>query len=173
MLAHQVGLLIKKQRISAHLTQKDLAQRAAVSRTTLSRLESGKAPNVQADVLDRLMASLQIQPRVESSNSPSHARLQARQEQNSRMQLRRERHLRLMLALLSEPNEAPAKIERARAMVDLWLHNRTCSEYFIERWQALLALPTPQLVQGMLNLGEWEEALFQNSPWTWAWNSNP
>ena len=172
MIAQQIGLLIRKKRIYAHITQKELAQRAEVSRTTLSRLEGGKAPNVQADVLDRLLASLQIQPRIESSSSPSQARLQARQDQNSRMQLRREHHLRLMLTLLSEPDEAPAKIERARATVDLWLRNRTCSEYFIERWQTLLALPAPQLVQCMQNLGEWEDALFQNSPWTWAWNSN-
>jgi len=173
MLAQQIGQLIKSQRLAVHLTQADLAQRAAVSRTTLSRLESGKAPNVQADVLDRLLASLQIQPRIESSASPSQARLQARQEQNSRLQQRREHHLRLMLTLLSEPAGAPARIERARAMVDLWRRNRTCSEYFIERWQTLLDLPVPQLVQAMLDLGEWEDALFQNTPWSWAWNSNP
>lgn len=173
MLAQQIGQLIKSQRLAEHLTQADLARRAEVSRTTLSRLESGKAPNVQADVLDRLLASLQILPRVESGPSPSQARLQARQAHDSRLQERRERHLRLMLMLLSEPAEAPARIERARAMINLWRRNRTCSEYFIERWQALLNLPVPQLVQAMLDLGEWEDALFQNTPWSWAWNSNP
>jgi transcriptional regulator with XRE-family HTH domain len=173
MIAQQIGLLIKSQRLAAHLTQSDLAQRAAVSRTTLSRLEGGKAPNVQADVLDRLLASLNIQPRVESSASPSQARLQARQEQNSRLLRQRERHLRLMLTLLCDPTEAPANIDRARAMLDLWRRNRTCSDYFIERWQALLDLPPAQLVQAMLELGDWEDALFQNTPWSWAWNSNP
>ena len=33
-----------------------------------------------------------------------------------------------------------------------------------------LALPPRKLAQAMVSLGEWEDALFQNSPWSWAWN---
>jgi hypothetical protein len=58
-------------------------------------------------------------------------------------------------------------------MLALWSGNRTCSAFYIERWQALLDLPLMDLVQAMQTLGEWEDALLQNSPWSWAWTSTP
>lgn len=172
MLAQQISQLIKEQRLAAGLTQGELARRAEVSRTTLSKLEGGKAPHLQTDVADRLLASLGIQARLEKTAGPGADRLQARQAQLLQTQQRRERHLRLMLDLLTEPDAAPAKIARARAMVQLWRGNGTCSPTFIERWQDLLDLPLSLLVQAMGQLGEWEDALFQNSPWSWAWTSN-
>lgn len=173
MLAQQIGQLIKTHRQAVGLTQGDLARRSEVSRTTLSRLEQGKAPHVQADVLDRLLDALDLRPRIEPSATASQERRLARLEQDARLRVRREQHLRLMLDLLTAPLSAPEKIQRARDMVALWRENRTCSAYFIQRWQTLLDMPAPQLAQAMGALGEWEDALFQNTPWSWAWSSKP
>jgi len=169
MLATQFGELIKNHRVARHLKQEELARLAGVSRTTLSRLEQGKAPHVQTDVIDRILDSLAIVTRI-GVDLPAQERVVARLEQQSRLLAQRERHMRLMLELASDPEAAAGKIARARDMVVLWRQNRTCSAFYIDQWQALLALPVAGMAQAMLALGEWEDALFQNSPWSWAWN---
>lgn len=170
MLAHQFGKLIRDQRIARQIRQEDLARQAGVSRTTLSHLERGKAMHVQADVLDRLLDSLALKPAI---GLASQERALARLDQLGKLALQRERHLRLMLALVSDPEAAEGKIARAREMLVLWRDNRTCSAFYIERWQALLDLPLMDMVRAMQTLGEWEDALLQNSPWSWAWTSMP
>ncbi len=169
MLAARFGELIKAHRVDRHLKQEELARLAGVSRTTLSRLEQGKAPHVQTDVIDRILDSLGIAPLIGVAQ-PAQERVLARLEQQARLLARRERHMRLMLELASDPSAAAEKIARARDMVALWRQNRTCSAFYIDRWQALLALPVAGMAQAMLALGEWEDALLQNSPWSWAWN---
>ena len=61
-------------------------------------------------------------------------------------------------------------IARAQEKVKLWRRNATCSPHYIERWSELLRLPPQTMAQEMASLGDWEDALFQNSPWSWAWN---
>jgi transcriptional regulator with XRE-family HTH domain len=170
MLALHFGKMIRDQRLNRRIRQEDLARQAGVSRTTLSQLERGKAMHVQTDVLDRLLDSLELKPAI---GLASQERTIARLQQQGKLALQRERHLRLMLTLASDPATAEGKIARARAMLALWRGNRTCSAFYIERWQALLDLPLMNLVQAMQSLGEWEDALLQNSPWSWAWTSTP
>ncbi len=170
MLAAHFGELIRNHRVARHLKQEDLARLAGVSRTTLSRLEQGKAPHVQTDVIDRILGSLAITPRI-GLVQPGQERVVARLEQQARMLSQREHHLRLMLELAGNPATAVEKIARAREMVALWRQNRTCSAFYIDQWQSLLSLPVSDMAQAMLALGDWEDALFQNSPWAWAWNS--
>ena len=64
MLAQQFGHLIKDRRARKGLTQVDLARSARVSRTVLSRLEQGNASAVQTDVLDRILAVLDVRAGV-------------------------------------------------------------------------------------------------------------
>jgi hypothetical protein len=90
-------------------------------------------------------------------------------EHEARLHAARERHLRLAVELAAEPRAARGKIARARSVVDLWRSNRTCSQYYIKRWTELLALPPAQLARRMASLAEWEDAMFQNTPWSWAW----
>ncbi len=170
MLAPYFGKLIRDQRIARQIRQEDLARLAGVSRTTLSQLERGKALHVQTDVLDRLLDTLEIKPAI---GLVSQERALARLVQQGKLAQRRERHLLLILALVSDPDAADGKIGRAREMLALWRANRTCSAFYVERWQALLDLPLMDMVQAMQTLGEWEDALFQNSPWAWAWTSTP
>lgn len=171
MLAEQFGSLIKEARARKGLRQAALARTAVVSRSVLSRLERSKALAVQTDVLDRLFAALDIEPRV-SHNAPVDAtRLQARLEQQRKLEQRRSRHLRLAVDLAAtEELEARRMMAKARERVELWQSKHLCSPLYIERWSEILALPPRSMAKAMVSLGEWEDAMFQNSPWSWVWN---
>jgi transcriptional regulator with XRE-family HTH domain len=168
MLAEQCGKLIKEARVRKGLKQEDLANKAQVSRAVLSRLEQGKPKAVQSDTLDKLLAALEISPQL-GQFSGELARKMARLEQEVRRREQRERHLRLAIHLGDDESNAAAKIAKARQRVELWRSNQSCSPFYIDRWSELLALPPRKLAKEMSSLGEWEDAMFQNSPWSWAW----
>lgn len=171
MLAEQFGGLLKAERARQGLRQAALARSADVSRSVLSRLERGKALPVQTDVLDRLFAALDIKPHVSNNAPPDAARLQARLEQQRKLEQRRSRHLRLAVDLVAtEQLEARRMIAKARQRVELWRSKHLCSPLYIERWSEILALPPRSMAKAMVSLGEWEDAMFQNSPWSWVWN---
>ena len=170
MLARQFGQSIKELRLRNRLTQEGLARSARVSRSVLSRLELGHASAVQTDVLDRLFEALGATPRWADQASPDDARRRARLEQQRDLELRRNRHLRLALDLAGDARSAARMIAKARRRVDLWRRKGACSPFYIERWSRLLDLPPRRLATAMASLGDWEDAMFQNSPWSWAWN---
>ena len=169
MLAAEFGSRIRSLRLAKGWTQAALAHAANVSRTVLSRLEQGGARPVQTDVLDRLFAALESDARM-PGDAGLESRRQARLEQRLGIEERRSRHLRLALQLAGDPRSAAQLVAKATRVVDLWRRKRTCSPFYIERWSQLLALPPAQLANRMASLGEWEDALFQNTPWSWAWN---
>jgi hypothetical protein len=78
------------------------------------------------------------------------------------------RHQALAIRLLkASPEAAERLVQQAKAVVDLWEERQLCSEHFISRWRALLALPLPELVERMCGDAEgWGRALRQNSPWS-------
>ncbi len=169
MLSADFGALILEERLAKGWTQAALAHAAKVSRTVLSRLERGGPNPVQTDVLDRIFAALSVKPRL-PADSVLDARRLARLEQRARVEEQRSRHLRLALRLAGDRAAARKLIARAREVVELWRLNKTCSPLYIKRWSALLALPPVELAKAMASLGEWENALFQNTPWSWAWS---
>lgn len=162
--------LIRARRREMGLSQKQAAEAAGVSRTTLSHVEQGKAPHVQMDVLARILRALDLAPRLSADGSPDPARLAARMAHQERLHAQRERHLRLAVELAADSRAARGRIARARKVVALWRRNRTCSPHYVKRWMELLALPPSQLARRMASLAEWEDAMFQNTPWSWAWN---
>jgi transcriptional regulator with XRE-family HTH domain len=170
MLAEQFGNLVKAQRDRSGIKQAELASLAKVSRSVLSRLESGKGQPVQTNVLDRLFAALDISPCVLSGATPDWGRMQARLEHQRKLDERRNRHLRLAVDLASGEMEAPAKIAKALERVELWQSKRSCSPFYIKRWRTLLRLSPRDLARAMASLGVWEDAMFQNSPWSWVWS---
>jgi len=169
MLAIQCGKLIKDERVRKGLKQEQLAKKAHVSRGVLSRLEQGKPTAVQSDMIDRLLGALEVNAQVLDQSGRDGPRKLARLEQELRLRQQRERHLRLALELDLDEPAAAAKVAKARERVELWRSNKSCSQFYIERWSQLLALPPRKLAKEMSSLGEWEDALFQNSPWSWAW----
>jgi transcriptional regulator with XRE-family HTH domain len=170
MLAAQFGNLVRAQRAVKGLTQADLARAAKVSRTILSRLERGSALVVQTDVLDRIFEVLEVSPKIVDRSAPDEARQQARLEQQQKLEQQRSRHLRLVIKLADDAQVAARMIAKARERVELWRRKGTCSPYYIERWSRLLRLGPRKLAKEMASLGEWEDAMFQNSPWSWAWS---
>lgn len=170
MIAYQSGSLLKELRGRRGLSQAELAASAQVSRTVVSRLEQGKARAVQTDILDRIFRAVGVDLALVVAPGPGDERRIARLEQQRKLDENRCRHLRLALRLSAGDDTAIALVGRARATVDLWKRNRTCSPHYIERWSRLLELPPRRLAQDMAALGEWENALFQNSPWSRAWS---
>lgn len=168
MLAVEFGVLIRNGRTAKGLTQAELARVAKVSRTVLSRLEQGKPRPVQTDVLDRILHVLDLTPRL-AAVSALDERRRARMEHQANLYQKRSRHLRLAVDLASNPAHARRQIAKAKDRVELWRRNKTCSPFYIKRWSAMLALPPGQLARRMTSLGEWEDALFMNSPWSWIW----
>lgn len=53
----KIGLRIKEIRSSKGLTQQDLADRCGITRTTISKIESGKF-NLSIDLLNRILSPL-------------------------------------------------------------------------------------------------------------------
>lgn len=170
MLAEQFGNLVRDQRARKGLRQVDVARSAGVSRTVLSRLEQGRAQPVQTDVLDRLFHALEMNPHVVARAGPDDTRMQARLELRNKLEQQRVRHLRLALELFDDEVAASIMIRKARETVQLWRCRTTCSPYYIDRWSELLRLPPRRMAKAMASLGGWEDALFQNSPWSWAWS---
>lgn len=168
MLAEQCGKLLKEARLRKGLKQEDLAKKAKVSRAVLSNLEQGKPKAVQSDTLDRLLAAAEVSPHVGESSDFASRKI-ARLEQEIRRRDQRERHLRLAISLSADASNAVAKIAKARARVDLWRRNHACSPFYIDRWSELLELPPQKMAEEMSALGEWEDAMFQNSPWSSVW----
>jgi transcriptional regulator with XRE-family HTH domain len=169
MLSGHFGRSIRKERQARRLSQAGLASAARVSRSVLSGLERGGLRPVQTDVLDRIFAALGVSPYPAPPDALEERRC-AREEQRRRLDARRIRHLRLAAELAGGAPGTKARIAEARRRVELWQANRTCSQTYIERWSALLALSPRELGRRMVSLGEWEDALYQNTPWTFAWS---
>lgn len=169
MLAAQFGGLIRNARQAKGMKQVELAQAAKVSRTILSKLEQDEPRPVQTDLLDRIFQALDIKPEL-SAVSALDERRRARLEQRIILEQQRNRHFRLAVELATNRKRAQGQIAKARSVVELWRLNHTCSPLYIKRWSELLALPPGELAERMASLGEWENALFQNTPWSWAWN---
>jgi len=170
MLRQQLAPQIKSRRLALGMSQMMLAQRASVSRTTLSRLESGVDAATQTDVLERILQVLQLSPQIAWAATPDMDKRLARLSEQIRMLDLREKHLRLALDLATRPREMKAHIIAARAQVALWAQNRTCSPHYIQRWSAILRLPLPKMAREMADLGDWTNAMFQNTPWSDVWS---
>ena len=171
VILQQLAPHIKSRRIALGLSQVMLAQRASVSRTTLSRLESGAEASTQIDVIERILGALALSPRVEwTTPVPDAEKRMARLHEQIRMQEIHEKHWRLALDLATRPREMKSQVKAARTQVALWEKNRTCSPRYIRRWSEILSLPLPEMARAMTELGNWTNAMFQNSPWSGAWS---
>ena len=173
MLSKYFGGLIRKERVARGLTQTETASLAQVSRSILSRLEQGSPRPVQTDVLDRIFLVLGIDLTGASSQGAADTligeRRRVRLEHQMQLDQQRIRHLRLAAELAGDPKRARRTIAGAKRVVELWARNKTCSPFYIRRWSALLALAPRELAGKLAALGEWEDALFQNTPWSSAW----
>jgi antitoxin (DNA-binding transcriptional repressor) of toxin-antitoxin stability system len=79
-------------------------------------------------------------------------------------------HQRLAIELLCEsPSQHRKRIAAAQRVVSRWEREHLCSEDYIRRWRAWLALPVRQLARRMCSDAEgWGPAMRQNSPFATA-----
>lgn len=165
MISLLFGQQIKALHEADNLSQIALCERARVSRAVLSKMENGIGP-VQTDVLDRLVVALGAQVTVTIGESVTDAsRVEARLRQRLREAALREFHLRLAVRLSLVPEGAGSMIKRAKQQVALWAERKTCSADYVDRWNAALSGTPQDVAAAMSALGEWENAMFQNSPW--------
>jgi hypothetical protein len=93
----------------------------------------------------------------------------AREREKARRLERRLAHAALAARLLAARRpEARALVATARAAVDRWERERLCSRHCVSRWRSLLAGPVERVARSLLEPGEWKDALFQNTPWAFA-----
>jgi transcriptional regulator with XRE-family HTH domain len=165
-----LGEQIREARGAKGLTQAALAARSGVSRVTIARLEGGTARDVRTGTLRRLCDALDLELRaVPAGAPPLQERQLARERERTRRLERRLAHAELAARLLTtRRTAATASIARARRVVDRWAREHLCSHHYVSRWRALLAGPVEQVAQSLLAPGEWGDALFQNTPWSFA-----
>jgi transcriptional regulator with XRE-family HTH domain len=161
---------LRAARHAQALSQAALAARSGTSRVTIARLEAGSTRDFRFGTLRRLCDALGLELRaVPRRAQPVLETLLAREQERARRLDRRGRHAVLAARLLAARGpEAAALVRRARAGVERWERERLCSTHYITRWRAMLAGPVERVAQSLVEPGEWADALFQNSPWTFA-----
>jgi transcriptional regulator with XRE-family HTH domain len=163
---------LRSARRERGMTQASLAARSGVSRVTIARLEAGSG-DVRLGSLDALCGALDFEIAIGPAGSgPAlETRLAREREKCRRLDLRR-RHAVLAARLLSgPPKQAAALVARARVAVDRWERQGLCSRHYVSRWRELLGGPVPRVARALLEPGDWEDALFQNTPWAFALES--
>ncbi len=160
---------VRAARRQKGLTQAALAARSGTSRVTIARVEAGSVQEFRLGTISRLCEGLGLELTAVPRGQPDPAALLAREQERARRLDRRRRHAVLAARLLAAPRpKAAALVEQARACVDRWERERLCSRHYVSRWRAMLAGGVEQAARSLLEAGEWADALFQNSPWTFA-----
>lgn len=165
-LCHQ----LREARHQKGWSQASLAVRSGVSRVTIARAEAGSTQDLRMGTLLRLCEALDLHLVARPGEAPpaSEAVLARERERGRRLE-RRGRHAALAARLLALPrSEALGLLRRARQIVDRWEREGLCSTHYVVRWRALLTGPRERVARSLLDPGEWADALFQNSPWTFA-----
>jgi transcriptional regulator with XRE-family HTH domain len=168
MLSSQIGRHIKSRRRDLRLSQEALCAKAGVSRAVLSKLENERASAVQTDVIDRLLAALDAKVTV-NFGEPASSRVEERLRHRLRQEEQRQRHLRVALELCADPDSAGPKIRRALRQVDLWERRKSCSPRYIKGWRRALSHDPRGVALAMASFGDWENAMYQNTPWSFPW----
>ena len=161
---------LRAARREQSLTQAGLAARSGTGRVTIARVESGSAGDVRLGTIERLCEALGLEvAAVPVGGEAKLERLLAREQERARRLDRRLAHAALAARLLAaRRSDARALIGTARAAVDRWERERLCSRHYISRWRAMLAGPVERVARALLAPGEWQDALFQTTPWTFA-----
>ena len=161
---------LKRARREQALSQQELAARSGTSRVTIARLESGSAQDVRVGTVSSLCEALGLEivalpPRSEAA----HETILAREKERARRLDRRLAHAVLAARLLgASRSDASRQVRRARAVVDRWERDGLCSDHYVSRWRSMLAGPVERVARALLEPGEWADALFQNTPWSFA-----
>jgi transcriptional regulator with XRE-family HTH domain len=161
---------LRTARQSQALTQGALAARSGTSRVTVARVEAGSAGDARVGTIASLCEALGLElAAVPVGARPALETLLARERERSRRLDLRRRHAVLAARLLvARRPQAAAFVATARGVVDRWERERLCSSHYVSRWRAMLKGPVERVAQALLEPGDWQDALFQNTPWGFA-----
>jgi hypothetical protein len=140
---------------------------------TVARFEAGSGRDIRVATLAALCGALDLELAATSRGVQASLETRlARERERARRIDRRHRHARLAARLLAAPRrQGLALVERARAVVDRWESQRLCSRHYVTRWRRLLEGSPARVAQGLLEPGEWRDALYQNTPFSFALES--
>ena len=68
MILSEIGTVIRQKRKELKLTQEELAKRAKLSRTTLSRVENGYFGNISVATFDNILSVLGLTIELKAKN---------------------------------------------------------------------------------------------------------
>ena len=161
---------LRAARRDGRLTQAALAALSGTSRVTIARLEGGSVRDVRVGTVVALCDALGLElAAVPAGAQPALETLLARERERSRRLDLRRRHAVLAARLLALPGpRAAGLVTRALRVVDRWERDRLCSHHYITRWRRMLRGTVERVALGLLDPGDWGDALFQNTPWSFA-----
>jgi len=158
------GRQLREKRIAAGLSQVAAAEAAGVGRSTLIHLERGRKDVRLSNILS-VARAVGAEVGLSAASPELLERARARDEEARKLARRREAHLRLALDLALEEAKALRSLREARAQLQSWKANRTCSEHYIREWARILAGSPRQVAARIRRIDEhWIDALFQNTP---------
>jgi transcriptional regulator with XRE-family HTH domain len=160
-------------RARAARKQKGLSIRAAAEKLKCSpgfvhQLELGK-PTARMDKVQQALAGLGLRLVVEAKDAETpFSRAHAQSEARSKQALYEEKLARAhdrIAALLALGEVGDEALERARAQVRKWHEHRICSDWYVARWNEILAGSPAGIAARIVALGKEDaRALFQNTP---------
>jgi len=161
---------LRAARLRSGLTQAQLADRSGTSRVTIARFEAGSGRDIRVGTLASLCRALDLDLTAAPKQAlPALETRLARERERARRLDRQLCHVRIAARLLEAPGRKGERlVERARDVVDLWERERLCSRHYITRWRRLLDGSPGRVARQLLEPGEWRDALFQSSPWSFA-----
>lgn len=163
-----IGGAIRQARAQRGLSQATVAKRIGVSRSTLNHIEHFDG-SLDVGILKIMAAANAVGVQLGLHKEPP-ALLERRLEREraaARVAAVREKHFRIAAALAIGDPAAISALQRARDMVQLWRHNRSCSDEYIRRWSGIVDQPAEEAARGILSIpGDWLNAMFQNTPFS-------
>ena len=167
----RLGQNLRAARESGKRSQEDVASAAKIGRSTLVHVESGKGAS-----LSKIMAIAHVLGAdivLAHPESAQVVRRLARLEHDAKVQLAKEAHLRLAVLMLGDAVAGKPLIDDAKKTVRLWRANKSCSEFYIKSWEALLSGSVREVGKSLGAIDErWSNALLQNTPFSSALFSN-
>lgn len=161
---------LRRARRARSLSQAALAEASGTSRVTIARLEGGAEHDVRLGTVLALCEALDLELAAVSAGGAAalETRLARERARAGRLE-RRLAHARLAAWLLAaRPEQARRLVARARSVVDRWQRDRLCSDHYVSRWRRMLSGSVGRVAGALLDAGEWEDALYQNTPFSFA-----
>lgn len=166
----RLGRQARAARKAKGLSIRAAAEQLKCSPRFMLQLEQGK-PTARMDKVLQTLEGLGLQLGVHALQengsavaAPSNAQAEARARQNLHEERLARAHDRIA-ARLALRQVSPAEIEKARNQVRKWADQKICSQWYVDRWTALLAGPAREIASRILQLEKEEaKALFQNTP---------